>query len=640
MEGSRAAASQWQLPPALQLHILSLLPPNDRALSARLVSPDAAAALSGPKHCTVFLYQPLPPHAAPWGLPVEGGQQVVRQLPFRHKLQLMCMAAASGSEVNLEVALALLQPSIFPELLQLQYYRNPFGVRDPGVAAVRAGRPQLLPWLLRHCPWLVTPPIVLSAAVLSCDLAVLQATWEALQGARASSAPTPLQVRVDTAAGSLHPDAVAKMEWLLAVGKGSCSLQENTAAAAAISGDLGRLRWLRERGCPMGEDCMRRPYPGRGATVLGALEHADLAVAQWMVDEAGVELPVAAVGGWEDTAGTRAWGLLYQAAARTPDAVAKWQWLQSKGGPPLQGAEADLALMAAGAGQLQAVQYLLSLVPPPGPGGQGLVQGNPEHFGAAAAASGSIPMAEFLRQAGATFGPSTLGVAYKHGRDHGRNMGMVRWLATAGGVRADSLSSLLYVVQLWAGGMPTTRAGRADLLEAVQLAVGAGPHVWQDEDIGKATLDILERVPALGELALVQYLLPMLGHEPDGATFAHAVRGGCEALLEWLAGRPGLLEQLSEWTSLYIPAAKRGDRGTLTALRRLGVPWGREDTVACAVAERCPVPALRWLVEQGAPVGSREEMEAALERVSGQYDGEAKDWLRRLAHAGQAGEAE
>ncbi len=107
---------QRHVPSALQLHILSLLPPNERALSGRLVSPDAAAALSGPEHCTASPSQPLPPHAVPWA--VAAGQQHVRQLPFRHKLQLLCTAAASGSEVNLEVALALLQPSIFPELLQ------------------------------------------------------------------------------------------------------------------------------------------------------------------------------------------------------------------------------------------------------------------------------------------------------------------------------------------------------------------------------------------------------------------------------------------------------------------------------------------------------------------------------------------
>ncbi len=105
-----------QLPSALQLHILSLLPPNERALSGRLVSLDAAEGLSSPQHCTASLSQPLPPHAVPWA--VEAGQQHVRQLPFWHRMRLIGVASASGGEVNLEVVWELLQPSVFPKLLQ------------------------------------------------------------------------------------------------------------------------------------------------------------------------------------------------------------------------------------------------------------------------------------------------------------------------------------------------------------------------------------------------------------------------------------------------------------------------------------------------------------------------------------------
>ncbi len=99
---------ECQLPTALQLHILSFLTPNDRALSGRLVSPDAARALSEPQHCTASLSQPLSPHAAPWAL--AAAQQHLRPLPFWRKLQLLCAATASGSVVNLEVTLTLLCP--------------------------------------------------------------------------------------------------------------------------------------------------------------------------------------------------------------------------------------------------------------------------------------------------------------------------------------------------------------------------------------------------------------------------------------------------------------------------------------------------------------------------------------------------
>ncbi len=176
------AAPEWVLPTPVQLHILSFLPPNDRALSGRLVSPDAAAGLSQDPTCTASLSQPLPPHAVPWA--VEAGQQHVRQLPFRHKLQLLCTAAASGSEVNLEVALALLQPSVFPELLQRWVYcEGP----DPGVAAVRAGHPQLLGWLLDRCPGLLDLSHALAAAARCLSLQDVQAVWSDVQSNHSGS---------------------------------------------------------------------------------------------------------------------------------------------------------------------------------------------------------------------------------------------------------------------------------------------------------------------------------------------------------------------------------------------------------------------------------------------------------------------
>lgn len=103
------------LPASVQLHILSLLPPNERALNGRLVSPDMAAVLHGPEHCTVSLSQPLPPSAV--ARAQEVGQQV-RQWPLSQRMQLLYAAAASGSELSMQVASELLQPGFFLELLQ------------------------------------------------------------------------------------------------------------------------------------------------------------------------------------------------------------------------------------------------------------------------------------------------------------------------------------------------------------------------------------------------------------------------------------------------------------------------------------------------------------------------------------------
>ncbi len=596
---STSSAPQQQLPAALQLHILSLLPPNDRALSGRLVSPDAAAGLSQDPTCTASLSQPLPPHAVPWA--VEAGRQHVRQLPFRHKLQLLSTAAASGSEVNLDVALALLQPSVFPGKRAAWAAAR----ADPSVAAVTAGHPQLLTWMLRQHTDLVDRDAVLEEAARHRDLAGLQATWEVLVSESIFNHWLD-QWALDAAAGSATPDAVAKMEWALEVGANplclewrppedsdeeeghgpSCRLQEGTAAAAARSGDLGRLRWLRERGCPMGQGALE-----------SALQHADLAVAQWLVDEAGVELPAPATG--PEFSG---WHRLLEAAVQSSDGVAKLEWLRERGGPALsrdsdRGLRGSLVVKATAAGQVEVVQHLAALV--------GLDAARPEKLADAAVASGSIPVAEWLRQAGVAFRDTACREAMRAGR-----VGMVRWLACVAGVSTSGM--LVDNFERMVGGAPyDTPADSRDLLEAVQLVAGAGFRNWNAE--GGSYGCGVEIAAGRGHLALVQYLLQrMPSFRVTGRIVAAAAEGGCEALVEWLVEQhPGCLEGAGAGESPYVPAARNGDLGTLTALRRLGVPWGAGDVVTQAVEEGAELPALRWLVEQGAPVGSREQVQSA-----------------------------
>ncbi len=455
-----SSGSPWQLlPTTVQLHILDLLPPNSRALSGRLVSKDARDALiNGVEHCTVSLSQPLPAHAVPGAL--AAWQQHAQQLPFAHKLQLLSTAAASGCEGNLEVALAVLQPSIFPEVLRVG---RPYGGPDPGVSAVKAGHPQLLGWLQRHCPGLLHPGRVLAAAARHCNLAGLQATWKALQGQHdsrlgRSSSNTGSSIRIHhviapgelfcAAAGSATVDAVAKMQWVLATAGSSCSLNSDIAEAAARSGDLGRLRWLREKGF------------GLSSVLETALEHAHLSVAQWLVDEAGCPLPAA--GGDDDVR----WKHLFQVAAKSPDCLAKWQWLLERGAPPLQLAGrawvGEVVLAAVRAGQVWAVRHLLSVF-----GAGGVLGEDREATPLAAARPGSVEVAACLHTAGLEFSPAAYLSAAATGS---AGLPMVQWLAREARVSAAQLSLkwLREIVGAWpAGGPADSRA----LLEAAQLLV-------------------------------------------------------------------------------------------------------------------------------------------------------------------------
>lgn len=201
------------LPTALQLHILSLLSPNERALSARLVCWEAYEAL--PDDCSATLTEPLPAHAAPWAQ--EEGQEALWCMTFKQKLHLLCTAAASGSEVNMEVAWAMLQASIFPELLRSRVFL-PDPYPDPQ-ALWRRGQATLTcwaGWCATALPCSVRPWRVLGAAAHHCDVAGLQAAWEALQGESAVFQPFLTQGVLCAAAASATPDAMAKAEWLLA----------------------------------------------------------------------------------------------------------------------------------------------------------------------------------------------------------------------------------------------------------------------------------------------------------------------------------------------------------------------------------------------------------------------------------------
>ncbi len=76
-----------------------------------------------------------------------------------------------------------------------------------------------------------------------------------------------------------------------------------------------------------------------------------------------------------------------------------------------------------------------------------------------------------------------------------------------------------------------------DLLEAVQLLVGAGSSMWAAGNPG--AMYVVHTAAQRGDLALVQHLVQELQHlgcRLDAATVEYAAQGGCEALLEGLVG--------------------------------------------------------------------------------------------------------
>ncbi len=80
-------------------------------------------------------------------------------------------------------------------------------------------------------------------------------------------------------------------------------------------------------------------------------------------------------------------------------------------------------------------------------------------------------------------------------------------------------------------------------------------------------------------------------------------------------------------------AARCGDMATLSIMRRMGLQWDYPDILTRAVRSGHPTPVLRWLVEEGAPLGSVQSMEGAVASAVGWCGMGAEDaaWLRGVA---------
>ncbi len=572
------------LPSDLIGFVLEKLLPNDQALSARLINKDACRRLSQLQLCTAHVNQPLPSHivGAAWQPHLE---QHLKHIPFRRTLQMLSAAASSGSELNLQLAWGLLRTSLFPELLQSpaqgphppfsyldrdtsNIYRQPENM-DAGTAALRAGHPGLLGWLLQNgCPLSADDTLV--AAAEHCDLDRMQHVCQLLgyNTQHVSSFNVELLAKLFEAAGG-SAAAGAKLPWLLQLTKLSVpdrqqhELLVSAAAGAAASGNLPVLQWLCGEGlnlhgplvpglCPW---LKIEPHIKLYEAALGC-GHVD--VMQWMVDEVGCALP--------QQGRPRGSFYMWKGAARSGSLQAV-RWLLDRGVPVHKEAA---AMHAAYGGHVQALQYLhadcgLELT---------------DHVFAAAAGSGSLPTATWLLAVGCPASPE----AYRNAA-RAEDAAMVEWLAREAGCPWGG-ETIQEVLKSW----PLGRGSSRDLGRAVRALVEAGCAPGGTGSVDDAA--------AGGHLEVVRYLHVELEVEFGPRTLAAAAGGGCEAVVEWLVGAgcaPGAEQAVP---GPYCEAGRRGNLATLTCMRRLGVPW---DAMTLRQACWVPPPVVRWLLEQGAP---------------------------------------
>ncbi len=680
MEGSSSSREPLpHLPPELRLRILSLLPPNEMALSGRLACKDAAQHFSQPPQRTACPSQPLPGHAVTTLWCVEGAQAALRELPFVRKLLLLSRAAASGCEASVELAWQLLQPHVLPELLQTDRYGalllaksrdlalllrqrvyyiqfNRYIPTDVGAAAAESGLARLLPSLEQRCPGLMLPANTLAPAAQHCNLPGLKAAWELLDE-RLRSSTKPLFVDPEdmesesyeeawgnnlrtawlevlaAAARSTTHGAIAKMDWVFETrrqhevssdwSRDPLDGSLDVCAAAVSTGDMARVRWLRNYRHSLWADKLQEVV----------LEHADLAFIKAIEMEAGSYLHPAVCPSWHREECACA------AAASRKDAMAKLRWLADRGSPLEYWESMQPVEAAAGAGNLEAVQFLLErrrmgMRPDqevPNAPVLGFALGK-------AVKSGSIPIASWLRQQGAPLEDTFFMTAARQG-----DVPMVRWLLIAGCRRGAG--TLGQVVRVWPIGC--TADGQR-LLEAVRLLEAAGwPAVGEGEEVGGHPLVLAAYGgQPYSVWCALRELLPAGAREVLRRAAIWAARAGSQATLEALAGL-GALEGIrpEQAAAMYALAAGNGDRGTLECLLRLGVPLG-EGAMAAAVREGSPLASLGWLEGQGAQLGGPEAQEllSGMEDMSLHSDMDCRQragleaWLRgRMGGVGVGG---
>ncbi len=340
------------------------------------------------------------------------------------------------------------------------------------------------------------------------------------------------------------PGGRGKVLWLLE--HGSCQLTEAAAEHAARVGSIKRLSWLQQHGCPVA---------GMGVLVT-ALRHADTALVEWLLDQGGCVLP-------SDTDTEYGWFYLCWRAAGN-GGVAPIRFLLSRGW-----AARGWALDAAARHkQLAAVQLLVEEcgLSPCARALQGAV------------GSGSIETVEWLWRCGGRLSAGAYGEAGACG-----DLAMVEWLATEAGCPCDE-AALCKLIRDWP--RHTRRRGEApvECRTAVQTVLEA--ECTAGMELGSS---VLAAACEQGDVGLVEYLVferglfkevftegvqgPEERGQQDAAVFDDAflgaVRGGCEAVLEWLLalGRPGREAQ----AKVYGIAYGNGDYGTMRWLRRRGV---------------------------------------------------------------------
>ncbi|PNG99834.1 Ankyrin repeat domain-containing protein, partial [Tetrabaena socialis] len=415
--------------PELVQHFAGMLPPNEVALTLRLVNKAMAEQFRGAQHATVRLSQPVPHSDFAWRW---AGAGAMHSLTLSQRQKLTCLTARSGSIANLQVLLARddmpfvlgfigLEAAARAGQLDVCRWLRAQGcpVDETALTEAAAGGQQavsenghvgLMDWLLLRAGDLgplhrLGPGNLLRAAAAACDLPTLQRLHHTYVGSDGGERPLPLwnddlslangddfeygdhESILAAAAGSKTSCWQAKVEWLAA--HGFAEEEDACPEAARLPDALPRLVWLRQRGYAFNEGVL---WP---IALTG-----DVELLRYVLDQ-GVAV--------EESSS----GLVVNAATRGH--VAVMELLHARGLPI--GPEAVTA--AARGRHLPALAWLVERL--------GTATALTAAVFTAAVGSGSMELMAWLRQRGCPWEETAFTVAAEHGSEE-----QLKWLAAQG----------------------------------------------------------------------------------------------------------------------------------------------------------------------------------------------------------------
>ncbi|PNH09155.1 Ankyrin repeat domain-containing protein [Tetrabaena socialis] len=444
--------------PSVVQRLAELLPPNEVALSLRLVDKATAQQLRGPQHATVHLSQPVPHRdfVRRWA-----GPGAMRCLTRKQRLSLPCLVARSGSIANMEVLLAgdeapgpinsdVLIAAASAGQKAVCGWLSLLEVSSAGAAvkaAASSGNEELCNWLLGHGCWWDESGDPFGEIGMAAHAAAPAATWKGhvglaesllqrapdgwhedlLVGAAAGLdlpilrrlkpkyfrflGPDPrdtpegpaMRCAVGAAAASDTVDWQAKVDWLVAQG---CPLGAEACEAVASRPDaLRRLQWLRQRGCPLSSHVT---HLLAGAGNVEALQYVLDQGAEVAGDNEEEEEE-------EDEEGEEKQPCNCWLRAAAGGHVAVMELLHARGVP----IDEKATLKAAEGGHLPALVWLVERLGP--------AMALTTDVFAAAAASGRVELLVWLRERGCPWDKMTFATAASCGSEE-----QIEWLAAQG----------------------------------------------------------------------------------------------------------------------------------------------------------------------------------------------------------------